>query len=54
MGAYLEDTKGDTYFTRDAGATWAKLYTGPTVYEFGDHGGLIALADADDDTNILT
>jgi hypothetical protein len=33
-----------TYFTRDAGLTWSELFDQPTIYEFGDHGGILVYA----------
>jgi hypothetical protein len=40
----------NTYFTRDAGLTWTTLFAGPTIYEFGDHGGILVWSQI----NILT
>jgi len=34
----------NTYLSRDAGLTWIELMKGNTIYEFGDHGSIIALA----------
>jgi hypothetical protein len=33
-----------TYFSRDAGITWSELFPQPTIYEFGDHGGILVYA----------
>jgi len=46
VGQYLQE--GDqinTFFTRDAGLTWKEVRKGSHIYEFGDHGGLIVMAD---------
>jgi hypothetical protein len=33
-----------TYFTRDAGLTWIELFNAPTIYEYGDHGGILTFS----------
>jgi hypothetical protein len=33
------------YLSRDAGLTWAEVMKGSHIYEFGDHGALIVMAD---------
>ena len=35
----------NTYFSRDAGRTWEEIRKGSYIYEFGDHGALMILAD---------
>jgi len=35
----------NTYFSRDAGVTWQEVAQGSTIYEFGDQGGIIIVAD---------
>ena len=38
--------KGDMFVTQDAGMTWRQVRQGPHYFEFGDHGGVIVMADA--------
>lgn len=46
VGSYLQaDSEINTYLSRDAGLTWAEVRKGSHIYEFGDHGGLIVMAD---------
>lgn len=35
----------NTYVSRDGGLTWVEAHKGAFIYEFGDHGGLIVMAD---------
>eukprot|EP00914_Ancora_sagittata_P014525 GHVO01028384.1.p1 GENE.GHVO01028384.1~~GHVO01028384.1.p1 ORF type:complete len:816 (-),score=140.45 GHVO01028384.1:141-2588(-) len=35
----------NTYISRDGGLTWLEAHKGPYIYEMGDHGGLIVMAD---------
>lgn len=35
----------NTYLSRDAGLTWTEVAKGSHIYEYGDHGGLIVMAD---------
>jgi len=46
LGSALATTtqNSKTYFTRDAGITWTEIYSQPTIYEFGDHGGILVFA----------
>jgi hypothetical protein len=41
----------NSYFSRDAGVTWNEIRKGAWVPEFGDHGGVIVLADTQQLTN---
>jgi hypothetical protein len=41
----------NSYFSRDAGVTWMEIRKGSWVPEFGDHGGVIVLADTQRRTN---
>ena len=34
-----------TYFSRDAGLSWDEVAKGSHIYEFGDHGALIVMAN---------
>jgi hypothetical protein len=47
VGAYLrfEPDQINTYMSRDGGLTWVEAHKGAFIYEFGDHGGLIVMAD---------
>jgi len=47
VGASLrfEPEETSTFFSRDGGLTWAEAHKGAFIYEFGDHGGLIVMAD---------
>ncbi len=45
---YLENSRTsqlNTYLSRDSGLTWQELIKGSHLYEIGDHGGLLVLAD---------
>ncbi|KAF4708650.1 Sorl1p [Perkinsus olseni] len=48
IGPYLryEQDEMNTYLSRDGGLTWQEVHAGSYSYEFGDHGGLIVMADA--------
>merc|ERR1719454_2520057 len=35
----------NTFVSRDGGLTWIEAHKGAFIYEFGDHGGLIVMAD---------
>lgn len=43
VGQYLlyDPSDVNTYMSRDAGQTWVELMKGSTVYEYGDHGGIL-------------
>eukprot|EP01068_Selenidium_serpulae_P014006 Selendium_serpulae@DN6037_c0_g1_i2.p1 len=47
VGAHLRYETDDvnTFLTRDGGLTWVEAHKGAYIYEFGDHGGLIVMAD---------
>lgn len=53
VGPYLryEEDQVNTYLSRDGGLTWAEVHKGAYIYEFGDHGGLIVMADDTKKTN---
>ena len=46
IGTQLSDLDKDlnTYFSRDGGLTWYEILKGPHIAEYGDHGGIIAMA----------
>lgn len=46
-----EPDEAKTYLSRDAGLTWHKIRDRPHVFQFGDHGGIVVMAKARDDTN---
>lgn len=41
----FEPEETDTFFSRDGGMTWMEAHKGAYIYEFGDHGGLVLMAD---------
>eukprot|EP00961_Rhodomonas_salina_P069313 930692-Rhodomonas_salina.1 len=41
----------NTYFSRDAGRTWEEIRKGSYIYEFGDHGALMVMANNREATN---
>ena len=47
VGPYLryEREEVNTYLSRDGGLTWLEIHKGAFIYEFGDHGGLVVMAD---------
>jgi hypothetical protein len=47
VGSYLSHDKNEinTFLSRDGGLTWVEIRKGPHIYEIGDHGALIILAD---------
>ena len=47
VGSHLnedENAEINTYFSRDGGLSWDEIIEGSTIYEYGDHGGLLVLA----------
>eukprot|EP00850_Spirogloea_muscicola_P018152 SM000163S02320 [mRNA] locus=s163:109821:115765:- [translate_table: standard] len=45
VGQYLfEDNIVNTYLSRDAGQVWEEVAKGPQIFEFGDSGGVIVMA----------
>uniref|UniRef100_A0A0G4F4M6 VPS10 domain-containing protein n=1 Tax=Chromera velia CCMP2878 TaxID=1169474 RepID=A0A0G4F4M6_9ALVE len=47
VGGHLryEPDEINTYLSRDGGVSWVEAHKGAFIYEFGDHGGLIVMAD---------
>ncbi|KRX00018.1 hypothetical protein PPERSA_05520 [Pseudocohnilembus persalinus] len=43
----------NTYLSRDAGLTWYEVRKGSYMYEFSDHGGLIIMAQNQQETNTV-
>lgn len=41
----FEPEETNTFLSRDGGLTWMEAHKRPYIYEFGDHGGLIVMAD---------
>jgi hypothetical protein len=50
--SYKEDEL-NTYLSRDGGVTWTEIRTGEFIYEFGDHGAIILMADSQKATDTL-
>ena len=50
--SYKEDEL-NTYLSRDGGLTWTEIKTGEYIYEFGDHGAIILMADSQKATDTL-
>ncbi|EFA78916.1 PDZ domain-containing protein [Heterostelium album PN500] len=46
-------SKIGTYLTRDSGKSWKSVYGGPTIYEIGNHGTILLMANATGDTDNL-
>jgi hypothetical protein len=55
VGSEINTAKDNIYqyFSRDAGVTWEEVAKGPFIPEFGDHGGIILMADSDDPTDYV-
>ena len=53
VGHHLHEREDETntYFSRDAGQTWEQIKRGSYIYEYGDHGALMVLADNRQATN---
>jgi hypothetical protein len=53
VGKYLSHDQADigTFLTRDGGLNWFEIKKGSHVYEIGDHGALIVIADNMNPTN---
>ncbi len=54
LGERLERQAADrlsTYLSRDGGVSWQEIKKGPYIYEIGDHGGLIVMAQHMSPTN---
>ena len=47
VGHHLSDKEDEvhTFFSRDAGLTWQMARRGSHIYEYGDHGAVIVIAD---------
>eukprot|EP00923_Selenidium_pygospionis_P000302 GHVN01000620.1.p1 GENE.GHVN01000620.1~~GHVN01000620.1.p1 ORF type:complete len:860 (+),score=84.35 GHVN01000620.1:105-2684(+) len=47
VGTHLRYDEDDvnTYLSRDGGLTWLEAHKGAYIYEFGDHGGVLVMAD---------
>ena len=41
----------NTFLSRDGGLNWQEVRKGPHIYEIGDHGGLIVMAEKQNATN---
>jgi hypothetical protein len=48
VGYHLHDRERiNTYLSRDAGLTWEEVAQGSHIYEYGDHGSLLVMAEDD-------
>ena len=47
VGTHLSDKEDEvhTFFSRDGGLTWQMARSGSHIYEYGDHGAVIVIAD---------
>lgn len=41
----FEPDQTNTYISRNGGLTWMEAHKGAFIYEYGDHGGLVVMAD---------
>jgi hypothetical protein len=55
VGRYLTNDSSDigTFLSRDGGLNWFQIRKGSHIYEIGDHGALILIADNINPTNII-
>jgi hypothetical protein len=56
VGRYLSHDEAEisTFLTRDGGLNWFEIKKGPHIYEIGDHGALIIIADVRNPTNKIS
>ncbi|ORX80565.1 Oligoxyloglucan reducing end-specific cellobiohydrolase [Basidiobolus meristosporus CBS 931.73] len=55
VGDHLTDyTDGDTFLSRDAGKTWKEIRKEAHMYEFGDHGAILMLANDEEPTDHIS
>eukprot|EP00811_Abedinium_folium_P004162 NODE_1382_length_2498_cov_7.150148.p1 GENE.NODE_1382_length_2498_cov_7.150148~~NODE_1382_length_2498_cov_7.150148.p1 ORF type:complete len:770 (+),score=159.38 NODE_1382_length_2498_cov_7.150148:291-2312(+) len=47
----FEPDEAATFLSRDGGLTWFEVHTSAFIYEYGDHGGLVLMADDLQKTN---
>lgn len=50
LGSYEE---GDTFLSTDSGLTWRMVDFGSNLYEFGDQGNLLVMADDQEPTSVV-
>lgn len=55
VGRYLTNDEDEvsTFLSRDGGLNWFEIRKGPHIYEIGDHGALIVIADIKTATNTV-
>jgi hypothetical protein len=55
VGKYLSHNADElsTYLSRDGGVSWSEIRKGEFVYEMGDHGGILLMADSQQATDTL-
>ena len=46
-----KDEDINTYISVDGGKSWREIFKGSKIYEIGDYGGLIVVADNREETN---
>ena len=49
-----KDASQNTYMSRDGGLNWFEIKKGPHIYEIGDHGSIIAMAQSDKPTKSIS
>ncbi|KAK9765550.1 vacuolar protein sorting/targeting protein PEP1 [Basidiobolus ranarum] len=55
IGDHLTDyTDGDTFLSRDAGRTWKEIRKEAHMYEFGDHGAILIIANDEEPTDHIS
>eukprot|EP01125_Pyxidicula_operculata_P015408 TRINITY_DN5229_c0_g1_i1.p1 TRINITY_DN5229_c0_g1~~TRINITY_DN5229_c0_g1_i1.p1 ORF type:complete len:737 (-),score=139.10 TRINITY_DN5229_c0_g1_i1:151-2361(-) len=55
VGTYLDynSNNTNTYLSRDGGLTWDEIMKGPSIYQYGDYGGLLLLASSVNETDTI-
>ncbi len=56
VGGQLEFNVGliNTYFSRDGGHEWYEVAKGSHIYEFGDHGAIVVMANDEKETSSVS
>lgn len=55
VGEYLTPLfDGNTFFTKDGGASWKEIKKGYYMWEYGDQGSIIVIVNGHDSTNTIT
>ena len=53
VGHYLKKNESSTFLSRDGGLNWFEIKKGSHIYEIGDNGGLILIAEYNKPSNII-